>query len=106
MRFLPKMKIKKLIKRASEKIPIIGPKIKALGEIDFISAQIKPALHIRPFSFHIWRNEISSHTLIKDKIIPDSGSFILCRKLPRIISTEAHILPTTAALSQIELRGL
>jgi hypothetical protein len=104
--FFPKIKIRKLIIKASVKIPIIGPKINALGEIDFISAQIRPARQISPFSFQSWKKEIKSHTLIKDKIIPESGSFKLCRKLPRIISIEAHILPTTEALSQIEFNGL
>ena len=106
MRFLPKMKMNNSIIKASVKIPIIGPRMNALGEIDFMSAQIRPARHISPFSFQIWMNDINSQTLIKDKIIPDKGSFRLCKKLPRIISIEAQILPMTEALSQIELSGL
>jgi len=37
---------------ASQNIAIIGPKIIALGEIDFISAQTTPERQISPFSFH------------------------------------------------------
>ena len=31
---------------------IIGPKITALGDTAFMMAQIKPARHIKPLSFH------------------------------------------------------
>jgi hypothetical protein len=58
---------------ASVRLPIIGPKIIALGEIDFISAQMIPARQMSPFSFQICRKEINNHTLINDNTIPESG---------------------------------
>lgn len=90
---------------ASVKIPIIGPTIIALGEIDFMSAHIIPARQANPFSFQTCRKEINNQTLIKDKIVPLRGILRLCKKLPSIISIEAHILPTAEALSHICLRG-
>jgi len=78
----------------------------ALGDIDFIKAQINPALSMRPFSFQTWRKEIKRYTLMKDNIVPERGILRLCRKLPKIISIDAHILPTTEAFNQIELSGL
>jgi hypothetical protein len=94
------------MRTASVNIPIIGPKMIALGEIDFISAHIIPARQISPFSFQIWRNEINNQTLIKERIIPERGILRLRRKLPRTISIDAQILPITEAFSQIELSGL
>jgi hypothetical protein len=84
----------------------MGPRINALGEIDFRRAQIIPARRTSPFSFQICRNEIRSQTLINDNIAPESGIFRLWRKLPKIISMEAHVLPTTETLSQTGLSGL
>jgi hypothetical protein len=56
---------------------------------------------MRPFSFHTWRKEIISQTLINERTTPEKGILRLWRKLPRIISIDAHILPTTEALSHV-----
>jgi hypothetical protein len=77
-----------------------------LGEIDFINAQISPALSTRPCSFQTWRKEINRKIPINDKIVPVNGILRLWRKLPNIISIDAQTLPITDALSHNELRGL
>jgi hypothetical protein len=89
------------IRIASVIMPIIGPRISALGEMDFIRAHMIPARRIIPFSFHNCRKEINSQTLKNDNIIPESGIFRLWRKLPRMISIDAQILPITEALSHV-----
>lgn len=43
---------------------------------------------------------------MNDRIVPESGILRLCKKLPKIISIEAHMLPATDAFSQSELSGL
>jgi len=43
---------------------------------------------------------------MNERSIPERGSLILCRKLPKIISKDAQILPITEALSHFWLRGL
>lgn len=106
MEFLPRILMTKSRIKACEKIPIMGPKIKALGEIDFIIAQISPALHISPLIFHTWKKETTRYTVIKDSIEPAIGTLRLCNKLPSIISMVAHKLPTTAAFIHFSDRGL
>jgi hypothetical protein len=76
-KFFPNRKMNKSMSIASVKMPIIGPRMKALGEMDFISAQIRPARQISPFSFHTCRKEINNQTLIKESNIPDNGIFRL-----------------------------
>jgi hypothetical protein len=50
--FFPNMNINNSIRIASVIMPIIGPRISALGEMDFIRAHMIPARRIIPFSFH------------------------------------------------------
>jgi hypothetical protein len=76
----------------------------ALGEIDFISAQIIPARHIIPDSFQRREKAESSRMANAVRIVPENGTCKLWRKLPATISTEAHKLPITAAFSHIEFR--
>ena len=78
---------------------VIGPKIIALGETDFIKAQIRPALQIKPLSFHNCENATNKQTANAVNIEPANGKYILCNKLPIIISKDAHNPATTAAFS-------
>jgi hypothetical protein len=91
---------------ASVKIPIIGPIMIALGEIDFINAHTTPARQISPFSCHRKCPPTSNATPTAERIVPVNGTWRLWRKLPTIISIEPHILPSNAAFAQIGLRLL
>ena len=100
-RFLPTRAIPASSNSASISIPVIGPRITALGDTDFISAQINPALQINPRSGQI-RKKATIRTIPNDASTePAIGTRRLCKKLPRIISTEAHSPPATAAFSHI-----
>jgi hypothetical protein len=93
------------ISRTSDSIniPIIGPNIIALGEMDFIKAQTTPARQIIPFSFQRNCPPTSSDTPIAESMVPVNGIRRLWRKLPMIISIDPHILPRSAALIQTGL---
>jgi hypothetical protein len=82
-------------------MPIMGPSIMAEGDIDFNKAAIRPALHTRPLPFQTCTKAMTSPTLENASMVPAKGKRILCRKLPMMISKEAHRLPTIAALSQM-----
>lgn len=82
---------------------IIGPKITALGDTDFIKAQIKPDRQIKPLSFHLKLIETRRMIPIDVRKILLKGTRRLCRKLPKTISDDAQRQPTTAALSQVIL---
>jgi hypothetical protein len=71
------------------------------GEIDFSKAQIRPALHMIPLCFQPAAKETTSITLVNDRMVPDKGNRILCRKLPRIISVAAQKLAITEAFSHL-----
>jgi len=79
----------------------MGPRITALGEIDFMRAQIREARQMIPLPGHILKNETIRTTAKKERIVPANGKRILCRKLPMIISMEAQILPMVAALNHL-----
>jgi hypothetical protein len=57
-----------------------------------------------PFSFQFWLPATNNIIPIADKIVPAKGIFRLCKKLPKIISLEAHKLPRTVAFNQTGLR--
>ncbi len=83
-------------------IPVMGPRMTALGESDFINPQISPALHISPFSFQTCRKEIIRMTEKVASMVPEKGMCRLCSRLPTIISKLAHKPPATAAFNHIE----
>ena len=85
---------------ASTIIPIIGPRIIALGAMDFIIAAIIPARIIRPFCGQRVIKARIKITLKNDITVPLNGIRILCRKLPRTISLAAQRLPNAAAFNQ------
>lgn len=87
-------------------MPVIGPKITALGESDFINPQISPALQISPVSFHICRKEIINTTEKVASSVPEKGICKLCRRLPTMISKLAHNPPATAAFNHMEFKSL
>ncbi len=87
----------------SIKIAIIGPKITALGDIVFISAQINPDLQNNPLSLHLYAAEIISTKPIAVSIFPLNGIRRLCKKLPNIISEAAHVDPKTEAFNHVSL---
>ena len=76
---------------------IIGPRMTAMGDIDFMRAQINPLRQMSPFSVH-WR-DIDTKRIIPMAVrkFPAKGTLKLCSALPKTISEEAHKLPTTAA---------
>jgi hypothetical protein len=92
------------INTASIIIPVMGPRITALGESDFINPQINPALQIKPVSFQICRKEIINMIEKVARSVPEKGICRLCRRLPTIISKLAHNPPATAAFSHMEFK--
>jgi len=87
-------------------MPTIGPRMTALGDIDFISAHTRPARHTIPFSFQRNWPPTSRDTPIAERIIPVNGTRRLCRKLPMIISMDPQMLPSNAAFVQTEFNCL
>jgi len=81
----------------------MGPKIIALGEMDFISAQTSPVRQNRPRSGHTCPMDTIITIPIAVRIFPENGIRRLCKKLPSTISEDAHKQPSTEALSQILL---
>ena len=74
-------------------MPTIGPRITALGEIDFISAQMSAARQIRPRSGCARWPAVITITPKAARKLPAKGMRRLCRKLPTTISDAAQRLP-------------
>ena len=90
-------------KRASVKMPTIGPIIIPLGEIALSRAVINPARHTKPVCFHKYWKETIMATPIEARIVPEKGIRMLWKKLPMIISKDAQKLAITAAFIHIFL---
>ena len=86
---------------ASIIIPVMGPRITALGERDFISPQIIPARQISPFVFQTWRNEIIRMTENVASMDPEKGRCRLWRRLPTMISKLAQSPPAIDAFNHM-----
>ena len=84
-------------------MPSMGPKMMALGEMDFISAQISPARQNKPLSVQTCPIDTKIMMPMAVRIFPVNGTRRLCKKLPSTISDDAHRQPSTADLSQILL---
>ena len=82
------------------RMPIIGPRMTALGDTDFISAQTSAARQISPRSGEARWPAVISMTPTAASRLPARGTRRLCRKLPTTISTAAQRLPYTAARRQ------
>jgi hypothetical protein len=59
---------------ASKKIPVIGPRITALGEIDFMMAQMSPARQIIPVSLHNCWLAMMKITVKRASNVPAKGN--------------------------------
>jgi hypothetical protein len=55
-------------------MPIIGPRITALGDIDFISAHMMPARIIIPLSGHILEKDTRRITAKRLREVPAKGT--------------------------------
>jgi hypothetical protein len=80
-------------------MPTIGPRMTALGEMDFIRAQTSAARQIRPGVGAARCPATAIATPKAARTLPPNGRFRLWRKLPTTISTAAQTLPSTAARS-------
>ena len=74
-------------------IPTIGPRMTALGEMDFIRAQTTAERQIRPRSGQDRWPAVITSTPKAARKLPANGMRRLCRKLPTTISDAAHRLP-------------
>ena len=81
-------------------MPTMGPRMTALGEMDFMSAQMSAERQMTPRSGQLRWPAVITTTPNAARTLPANGSLRLWRKLPRTISTAAHRLPSTAARCQ------
>ena len=79
--------------RPSIAMPTIGPRMTALGEIDFMRAQTTADRQIRPRSGCARCPAVITSTPNAASRLPANGIRRLCRKLPTTISDAAQRLP-------------